>query len=146
LCSRRKTERGSRSKDEGGMSFRTLRAADKKEGGSWHQPPNTIRPNLSPRRLASFGSAVLRNFSANLKNSCCFRFSASMLWRTALFAVPMASVCNRVVQLCITGFMCGRTGRFGLSALPLGSNSLRSNGAMLNGEVLMLNGLWPVNS
>src|SRR5213592_3295774 len=43
-----------------------------------HQSPNTMRPSASPRRLASSGSLALRKRSANSKNSCCLRFSASM--------------------------------------------------------------------
>jgi len=43
-----------------------------------HQPPKTMRPSLSPSRFVSSGSVALRNFSANSKNSCCLRFSASM--------------------------------------------------------------------
>src|SRR6185369_15780473 len=43
-----------------------------------HQPPKTIRPSSSPRRLAASGSCSLRKRSARAKNCCCFRFSASM--------------------------------------------------------------------
>ena len=43
-----------------------------------HQPPKTIRPSWSPRRLAASGLLSLRKRSARSKNSCCFRLSASM--------------------------------------------------------------------
>jgi hypothetical protein len=42
------------------------------------QPPKTILPNWSPSRLATSGSFSSRNLSARSKNSCCFRFSASI--------------------------------------------------------------------
>src|SRR5258707_14842023 len=43
-----------------------------------HQPLKTIRPNLSPRRLASSESVALRKRVASSKNSFCLRFSASI--------------------------------------------------------------------
>src|SRR5579872_6513072 len=43
-----------------------------------HQPPKTIRPSSSPRRLAASGSCSLRKRSARAKNCCCFCFSASI--------------------------------------------------------------------
>src|SRR5262245_42708422 len=45
---------------------------------SRHQPPKTILPSSSPKRLAASGSCSLRKRSARAKNCCCFRFSASI--------------------------------------------------------------------
>lgn len=57
---------------------------------SWHQPPKTIRPICSPRRLTSSGSVAPRKRSARSKNSCCLRFSASMPFSMSSSSIRLA--------------------------------------------------------
>jgi hypothetical protein len=69
---------------------------------SGHQLPKTMRPSLSPRRWASFGSVVLRKRTASSKN-CRLRFLALMPRRVILLAELITSICTKSLRFYSSG-------------------------------------------